>query len=106
MRAETHEETGMSEDFDKAVEVIREKAAGSGLEGRYKFEIEGEGVILIDNGSVSTEDGEADVTISAPLETFREMFEGDLAPTAAFMTGKIRIEGDMGAAMKLSSLIG
>jgi len=96
----------MSEGFDRAVEELRARAARAGLDGRYKFDIEGEGVILIDNGSVSTEDGEADVTISAPLDTFREMFEGELAPTAAFMTGKIRIDGDMGAAMKLSSLLG
>jgi len=96
----------MSEAFDKAVEAVREKAEGSTLEGCYKFEIEGEGVILIDNGTVSTEDGDADVTISAPLDTFREMFEGELAPTAAFMTGRIRIDGDMSAAMKLTSLLG
>ena len=96
----------MSEAFDKAVEAVREKAEGGALEGCYKFEIEGEGVILIDNGTVSTEDGDADVTISAPLDTFREMFDGDLAPTAAFMTGRIRIDGDMSAAMKLTSLLG
>ena len=96
----------MSEAFDKAVETVREKALSGTPDGRYKFDIEGEGVILIADGIVSTEDGDADVTISAPLDTFREMFEGDLAPTAAFMTGKIRIEGDMSAAMRLTSLLG
>ena len=96
----------MSAEFDKAVEAVREKAAETELAGRYKFEIENEGVILIDNGTVTTEDGEADVTISAPLSTFKEMFDGDLAPTAAYMTGRITIDGDMSAAMKLSALLG
>ncbi|MEM1382694.1 MAG: SCP2 sterol-binding domain-containing protein, partial [Pseudomonadota bacterium] len=40
------------------------------------------------------------------LDTLKEMFEGELAPTAAYMTGKIKIEGDMGQAMKLSQFLG
>ena len=40
------------------------------------------------------------------METFHEMFEGELDPTAAFMTGKIKIDGDMGVAMKLGQLLG
>jgi len=96
----------MSEQFDKAVAAVREKVAENPVEGRFKFDIEDEGVILIADGEVSTGDGEADVTISAPLDIFRQMFEGELAPTAAFMTGKISIDGDMGAAMKLGNMLG
>ena len=40
------------------------------------------------------------------LEQILNAFEGELDPTAAFMTGKIKIDGDMGQAMKLSQLLG
>ncbi|MBK0401151.1 SCP2 sterol-binding domain-containing protein [Limibaculum sp. M0105] len=95
----------MSKDIDAAAEALREKFAASDFSGSVKFEVEGEGVILVRDGEVSTSDGDADVTISASLDTFRAMFEGDLSPTSAYMTGKIRIDGDMGAAMKLSQIL-
>ena len=31
---------------------------------------------------------------------------GDLDPTAAYMTGKIKIDGDMGAAMAVARVLG
>ncbi|MGC9420698.1 MAG: SCP2 sterol-binding domain-containing protein [Rhodovulum sp.] len=40
----------------------------------------------------------------ATLDTFRSMMEGELNPTAAFMTGKLKIEGDMGKAMQLAQI--
>jgi putative sterol carrier protein len=46
------------------------------------------------------------VTISASLDTFREIFDGELSPTAAYMTGRMKIDGDMSAAMKLSQILG
>jgi putative sterol carrier protein len=47
---------------------------------------------------------EADCTISASEETFRQIVSGDQNPTSAYMTGKLKIKGDMGAAMKLQKL--
>ena len=95
----------MRKDIEEAAAALKEKLGGEGFEGSVKFEVIDEGVILLRDGEISTEDGEADVTITATLDTFRSMFEGDLSPTAAYMTGKIRIDGDMGAAMKLSQLL-
>lgn len=96
----------MSEAFETALRAVREKVDASGLEGSYKFEIEGEGSIMVENGTVSAGDGEADVTIRATLDTFRELFEGELDPTSAFMSGRIGIDGDMSAAMKLAQMVG
>lgn len=95
----------MSKDLEAAAAALREKFSGSDFSGSVRFDVTDEGVILVRDGTVSTEDGEADVTISASLDTFRAMFDGDLSPTAAYMTGKIRIDGDMGAAMKLSQIL-
>ena len=63
-------------------------------------------MIRVVDGSVTTEDGDADCTITADPNTFRDMFEGELDPTAAYMTGKIKIDGEMGIAMKLGQLLG
>ncbi|TCP62939.1 putative sterol carrier protein [Rhodovulum bhavnagarense] len=93
----------MSETLEKALEVLREKIDG-GIEGVAKFDIEDEGAIVIDSQGARLGEADADVTLSATLDTFRAMLEGDMNPTAAFMTGKLRIDGDMGMAMKLAQI--
>ncbi len=100
----------MSEGLEAAAAALREKFSGADFEGLVRFDVEGEGVILVAEGEVSMEDGpgdsDPDVTISASLDTFREIFDGALSPTAAFMTGRMQIDGDMGQAMKLSQILG
>ena len=48
--------------------------------------------------------GNADAVISASEETFQKIVAGEQNPTTAYMTGKLKIKGDMGAAMKLQKL--
>ena len=48
--------------------------------------------------------GEADCTISTSEENFLKIISGEQNPTTAYMTGKLKIKGDMGAAMKLQKL--
>jgi putative sterol carrier protein len=96
----------MSEALEAAAAALREKFADADFEGSVKFDIEGEGMIMVAGGEVRMEDGEADVTISASLDAFRDIFDGELSPTAAYMTGRMRIDGDMGMAMKLSQILG
>jgi putative sterol carrier protein len=98
----------MSEKLQAAAEALRVKLEGSGFRGSVKFDVADEGAIRVENEDVSTGGGAAaaaDCTISAAMGTFQEMFQGDLDPTSAFMTGKIRIEGDMGAAMRLAQIL-
>ena len=96
----------MSDALNAAAAALQGKLGGGSFDGSVKFDVEGEGVILIAGETVSTDDGDADCTISASMDTFQELFAGELDPTAAFMTGKIKIDGDMGVAMKLSGLLG
>jgi putative sterol carrier protein len=97
----------MSDALDKALEALKEKIGGQEVDGSVKLDFTDEGVLRIDEHGARKDDGtEADVTISATTETFRGMFEGDVNPTTAFMTGKLRIEGDMGVAMRVASLLG
>ncbi len=80
----------------------------AGMNNSYLFDIEGAGTWKVDvnDGAVDvTEGGEGgDVTIAASEDTFERIVSGDLNPTSAYMTGKIKIKGDMGAAMKLQKL--
>ncbi len=48
--------------------------------------------------------GEADTTITTSEETMMAVINGEQNPTTAYMTGKLKIKGDMGAAMKLQKL--
>lgn len=97
----------MSAVIEAAVKAISEKIEG-GFDGSAKFVIEGEGAVLVDGAGVRAADeaDEADVTMSADSDTFQEILSGDLNPTAAFMSGKLKLDGDMGTAMKLGSVLG
>lgn len=95
----------MSEVLDAAVKALSEKMGGAGFDGSVKFEIEGEGAVRLDESGASIDDGEADCTITADRETFEGLMAGDVNPTTAFMTGKLKIDGDMSKAMALASVL-
>ena len=95
----------MSDIIDAAVTALTEKLSG-GFDGVAKFVIPGEGAIMMDATGVRAGDAEADVTLTADADTLRAILEGDLNPTMAFMTGKLSVDGSMGLAMKLGSVLG
>ena len=80
----------------------------AGMTNSYLFEIEGAGqwVVKVDDGKVDVTEGtgEAETTITTSEENFLAISRGELNPTTAYMTGKLKIKGDMGAAMKLQKL--
>ena len=95
----------MSTTVDEAVNALNAKLDGDTFDGSAKFDIQGEGSLIIDGDGVRAGDDETDVTLSADADTFREILEGDLDPTAAFMGGRLTIDGDMGTAMKLAQVL-
>ena len=88
-----------------AVAAIEKKLEGTVFDGSAKFEIEDQGSVIIDASGVRVSDDETEVTLSANLETFQEILEGDLDSTAAFMTGRLKLDGDMSTAMRLASVL-
>lgn len=95
----------MSDIVAGAVAALTEKLGDDVLDGSVKFEIEGEGGVIIDADGVRASDDDADVTLSADAELFQEIMSGETNPTAAFMSGRLKIDGDMGMAMKLGSVL-
>ncbi|WP_400086877.1 SCP2 sterol-binding domain-containing protein [Yoonia sp. R78084] len=96
----------MSDVVTEAVAALNAKMDGAGFDGSAKFEIAGEGSIIIDQNGAHAGDDDADVTLTASTETFKAILDGEMNPTTAFMTGKLSVDGDMGQAMKLAGVIG
>ena len=94
----------MSDVIEAAVAAMRGRMSG-GFDGSAKFVIDGEGAIMLDAGGVRAADEPAQVTLTADVDTFRAILEGSLNPTSAFMSGKLAVDGDMGAAMRLASAL-
>ncbi|TDB66037.1 SCP2 sterol-binding domain-containing protein [Arundinibacter roseus] len=69
-----------------------------------------EGVIFIDTTQVpnvvTNEDQEAQCTLEISSENALKMLDGDINPMMAYMTGKLKIKGDMGIAMKIAQVFG
>ena len=86
----------------------RDASATAGMNNSYLFDIEGAGqwLVQVSDGSVDVSEGggDADTTIVTNEENFLAITRGELNPTTAYMTGKLKIKGDMGAAMKLQKL--
>lgn len=95
----------MSKMIDAAVKALNEKLS-AGFDGVAKFVIPGEGAIMLDHAGVRAGDEEADVTLTAEADVFRAILDGEMNPTMAFMTGKLAVDGSMGMAMKLGSVLG
>ena len=86
------------------------EAAGD-WEAKVQYKIEGDGggnwIVAVSGGSATVTTGEADdasATVETDAETWVGIAEGSVEPTTAFMTGKIRIQGNMADVMKSQSV--
>jgi len=93
-------------DLESATTHLRSKVgADSGLNATLKFDCGSEGAVVIDGAStpntVDNNNRDTDCTIQLTLATLGDMMAGELDPTNAFMTGRIKVSGDMAVALKL-----
>jgi putative sterol carrier protein len=95
-------------EFFEGLPARADQSKLAGMNNSYLFDVEGAGQwhVTIADGVVSVRegDGDADCTISATEENFQKILSGEQNATSAYMTGKLKIKGDMGAAMKLQKL--
>ena len=97
--------------LEKITETMRERVGEhSPISAIIKFDFGDDGIVRIDGKAsptvVDNADSEADCTVKVTMDNFVEIAEGNLNPQMAFMTGKIRVEGDMSLAMQLGSILG
>jgi len=99
-----HPELGI----DEIVKGIQSKASAVDALGKtLKFDFGGEQITIDGTGAgnqVSANDADADCTIKLSKADFHKLVSGDLNPMNAVMSGKVKIDGDMGLAMKLQTL--
>ena len=85
--------------------AVADKAPSIGKTLKFSFD---EGTVFVDltgpTPEISNEDKDADCTIITSVETLNKLRSGALNPMMAVMSGKVKIKGDMGVAMKLQSL--
>jgi putative sterol carrier protein len=95
--------------FEGLAERIDPERARS-LDASYRFDIEGAGTWRLeadgDRVIVSESDAPADCMIRTDERTFLRIVGGEQSPMGAYMTGKVRVEGDLGLALKLRELFG
>ena len=96
--------------MSEALDFVKQNAEGkdlSVLPGSIKWVVDSQIVFMNpENGEITDEDPEEACTITTDMDTFKGMYDKSVSPQAAFMTGKMKIAGDMGIALKLQSVIG
>lgn len=93
---------------DLPAKINADEAAAKALGATYKFVVAGAGTWVADfaNCKVTEGDGEAKCTVEVSEADFNAILAKSLNPQMAFMSGKLKIKGDMGLAMKLGKVLG
>lgn len=89
--------------------TLKDRVEAGSFDSVIKFDCGADGVLVIDHQSVLTGDeargASPDCTVSVAKSDLAEIVAGDLDPTAAFMQGKLKVDGDMGVAMKIGQVL-
>jgi len=97
-------------DFFETLPARANGKRAEGIDASYVFAIDGAGTwtVKVTGGNVAVSEGDAggDCTIAASEETFERIVDGKQNPLTAYMTGKIKVTGDLSAAMKLKEILG
>ncbi|HEX4097101.1 MAG TPA: SCP2 sterol-binding domain-containing protein [Caulobacteraceae bacterium] len=85
---------------------LKKAVAEQPLQGKtVTVDLKGEGYVHISGSEVTNDNAPADCTVIVSKDDLEAMTRGDLDPTTAFMTGKLKINGDMSVAMALQPIL-
>ena len=100
----------VKETFDKMASRFRSERAGA-TNAVIQYEVSGEGGgawhAVIKDGTCTVNEGVApspNLTIQIVAQDWLDMVSGKQAAQMLFMSGKLKVKGDMGLAMKLGSM--
>jgi putative sterol carrier protein len=96
--------------LESVTDDLRQRAGRAPSLGyKIKFDV-GDGFVHWDGTAtppvIGNDDADADTTITISLDNLEKLLAGDLDPTFAYATGKIKVEGSVGVALKMASLLG
>ena len=96
--------------LDDCTTAIRTKVGDdSGLNATLKFDCGEAGTIYVDGkavpNTVNNRNVDADCTVGITLDNLAAMLRGDLEPATGFMTGKLKVQGDMSVALRMQRVV-
>mgnify|MGYP001827720855 CR=1 FL=1 len=94
----------MTSVIDDYVADLTPKAKGQ-IRGTAKLVITDHGSVMLDESGASVGDDPADVVLSASDEVFRNILSGAQNPITAYMSGKLKVEGNVQRALKVSAIL-
>lgn len=94
----------MTRVIDDYIANLTPKAKGQ-IRGTAKLEITDHGSVMLDETGASAGNDPADVVLSASDEVFRNILSGAQNPITAYMSGKLKVEGNVQRALKVSAIL-
>ena len=96
--------------LQKIIDGLIEKVGEDcGLGAVVKFDFGDQGTVILDAvkipNQVSETGSDPDCTMVISIDDFMAMADGSLDGVSAFMTGRLKVQGDMGIAMKLGAIL-
>jgi putative sterol carrier protein len=102
----------MSEAVGDYFTHLADRADGASVAGVTKtcvFEITGAGTwtVSVDNGTIAVRegDGTADCRVATTAAVFERILRRELKPTSAYLTGRMKIRGELAALMRMQPLL-
>lgn len=93
--------TGIIEDY---VTTLTPRVRGR-IKGLARLDITDHGSVMLSEAGAQAGEGAADVVLSAKDAVFRAILAGEQNPVMAYMSGKLRVEGNVQRALKVSSIL-
>lgn len=94
----------MSDTVTRMIDFLGPRARGQ-IKGSAKLVVPGEGSLILTDAGAHAGDGDADVTLTASEDVFRDIAEGNQNPVTAFMKGKLKVDGSTTRALKVSEAL-
>jgi len=94
----------MSDLIEDYIRTLTPKAKGR-IKGCARLEIDGHGSVMLSEIGAHAGDETADVVLSASDEVFRNILSGAQNPIMAYMSGKLKVEGNVQRALKVSHVL-
>jgi putative sterol carrier protein len=98
------------EAFDRMPSVFNKEAA-KGLDAVYQFDLSGDGggkwFVTVKNETCDVKEGShpsPNITISMASQDYLDMVSGKANGQMLFMSGKLRIAGDLGLALRMQTI--
>ncbi len=86
------------------IEQLQKLELGS-VGQRVKFEVKDVGCFVIKGKDVFQSNEDRDCIVTASLDTYRGLLHGRLSPTALYLTGKLKVKGNISVAMQLKKIL-